>query len=240
MKRFNQISILTFGLVACGLQGCAPGGISDPVQSTMPAPSAASRQADTFKPTTTAGIPVAVSGDPLAYWRTTSTNKYFSARPDPFALHPSEVAFDRSQGAERLFTDLGGFSVRFEPPVETVVVPTIEEQPYRRLAGVIVGESVSALIDMGDGQGLKIINPGQVINGWTVVSIDENQAVLRRGGNILPREVIVRLESAPFGAGGSGNSNSGGNNGGGNSGGGGGPSSPGKKGPTGFGPSGGG
>jgi hypothetical protein len=70
----------------------------------------------------------------------------------------------------------------------------------------VVGDSVLALIDMGNGT-TELIRPGQRIPGseWTVVSIDEEKAILRRGGNRLPRQVTVRLELPPPGFGGGGN-----------------------------------
>jgi hypothetical protein len=89
---------------------------------------------------------------------------------------------------------MGGFRLDFAPPRATIMIPTPEPQPYRRLAGVIVGDSVLALIDMGDGQ-LKLIRPGQDIDGWHVESIDSDKAILTRGGNRLPHQVVVRLES---------------------------------------------
>lgn len=126
----------------------------------------------------------------------------FSPRNDPFALLAEEAAFERTQSSERILSQSGGFRFDYEEPVRNDVVEVQEPQPYRRLAGVIVGESVLALIDMGDGR-LEIIRPGQRIpnSEWTVVSIDEEKAVLRRPGNRLPRQIIVRLESPPAGFG---------------------------------------
>ena len=123
----------------------------------------------------------------------------FAPRFDPFALLGEERSYELSQTSERFAQESGGFSFDYEPPV--VVAPTVinEPQPYRRLAGVIVGESVLGLIDMGDGR-LEIIRPGQRIpnSEWTVISIDEDKAVLRRSGNRLPRQITVRLESPPY------------------------------------------
>lgn len=126
----------------------------------------------------------------------------FSPRNDPFALLGEERSFEAQQSSERVFSESGWrFDYEAPPPVD--VVDTLEPQPYRRLAGVIVGESVLALIDMGDGR-LEIIRPGQRIpnSEWIVVSIDEDKAVLRRPGNRLPRQIVVRLESPPAGFGG--------------------------------------
>ncbi len=124
----------------------------------------------------------------------------FAPRSDPFALMPEERSFEARQSSERYLSTAGGFSFDYEPPTPTDDTVILEPQPYRRLAGVIVGESVLGLIDMGDRPGLEIIRPGQRIpnSEWTVVSIDEDKAVLRRSGNRLPREIIVRLESPPF------------------------------------------
>ncbi|MBN9500394.1 MAG: hypothetical protein BGO01_03440 [Armatimonadetes bacterium 55-13] len=123
----------------------------------------------------------------------------FASRTDPFALMAEEKAFEVSQSSERLLAD-SGFSFDYEEPEQKDDTPVLEPQVYRRLAGVIVGESVLALIDMGDGRPLEIIRPGQRIpnSEWTVVSIDDEKAILRRNGNKLPRQIVVRLESPPF------------------------------------------
>jgi len=135
-------------------------------------------------------------------------------RNDPFALLAEEKAFDTSQSSERVLADTG-WRFDYEEPEDKNQEPVQEEQPYRRLAGVIVGESVLALIDMGDGRPLEIIRPGQRIpnSEWTVVSIDEEKAILRRSGNKLPKQIVVRLESPPN-LGGMGTSGTGGRGGG--------------------------
>jgi hypothetical protein len=107
----------------------------------------------------------------------------------------------------RVFGQIGGFTVQYTPPEVESPEPQDfpEPQPYRRLAGVVVGDSVLALIDMGDGT-LRVIRPGETIEGteWRVASIDSDKAILRRSGNRTPRQVIVRLESPPAGIGGGG------------------------------------
>jgi hypothetical protein len=183
-------------------------------------------KAEAFKPPSAAGVEVKTppAGGPL--WTQLISSRAFSARPDPFALQPKERAFETGQTGERLYSTYGWRSDDFTPQVEVVVIPTVEPQPYRRLAGVIVGDSVLALIDMGDGQ-LQLIRPGQQIGGWTVASIDADKAILTRQGNVLPHSVTVRLEE-PNGGGGGGNRPGGGAPGGGRPGGGppGAPSSP--------------
>ena len=124
------------------------------------------------------------------------------ARANPFALTPSEASFDKEQTAAYLATTQGSFPMFFQPPPENLAPPEVEPQPYRRLAGILIGESVVALIDMGNGH-IEEIYPGETIPGtqWKVVSIDSEKAVLQRvGSNRLPNEIVVRLESAPANA----------------------------------------
>lgn len=169
--------------------GCGP----DPTQPIASTPAPAPQDA-AFVPEAEAGIRLA-PGDPAELLA--DAGKYsFTVRQDPFALRATEVAFDRSQFAARLL-DTGGFYPQIaeepEPPVETFEV---EPQPTRRLAGIILGESITALIDMGNGQ-LILIRPGQRIEGteWVVQSIDEEKAILRREGSTKrPKYVVVRLQ----------------------------------------------
>jgi hypothetical protein len=172
--------------------------------------------AEKFRASSPAGVTIQPPSPNPVIWAQLISSRAFSTRPDPFALEPKERNYETRQTTERLFGQ-NGWRVDFVPAVETVVVPVVEPQPYRRLAGVIVGDSVLALIDMGDGQ-LQIIRPGQEINGWRVVSIDAEKAILRRGGNKLPHEVTVRLETPPSGfpggGGGTGNNPGGGSGGG--------------------------
>lgn len=120
---------------------------------------------------------------------------------DPFRLREFETSYDIKQSNMRIVEQISGgpFPALYVVEPETVEVQLIEPQPYRRLAGIIVGDSVMAIIDMGDGRPTQIIRPGQQIpnSPWRVVSIDETKAVLRRTGNRLPTEVVVRLENPP-------------------------------------------
>jgi len=168
------------------------------------------KTADDFRPNSPAGLPVSTPPNGGALWASLTTGRAFSTRPDPFALQSKERAFDQQQMAEKLYADKGFYNQEFHPEPDVAIIPTEEPQPYRRLAGVIVSDSIMALIDMGDGQ-LQLIRPGQVINGWTVVSIDGEKAVLGREGNVLPHRVIVRLELPSTGGGGTGGGTGGGN-----------------------------
>lgn len=197
MKKFTIHALaLTTLLVAVGC--------TDPAKFAPPAAEQASPDPITkapFSPNTVAGkvIPEPPPGGPL--WAQLLHERTFSARPDPFALQPKERNYDRQQMTERVFGDIG-FTERFEVQPDLVVLPEVEPQPYRRLAGVIVGDSILALIDMGDGQPLQLIHPGQDIGGWHVESINSEVAILTRAGNKLPKRIVVRLEEPMPGSGG--------------------------------------
>lgn len=192
-KNLLWAPLLIAGLLA---GGCQQFEVADSPPNVSPPPGLM----DKYVPDAPAGIPVDPSLD-MVKFRHTIDSKGFASRPDPFALKSGERAFDVSQTAERFLSE-NGFIMGYEPkPVVEERPPVTEEQPYRRLSGVIVGESVLAIIEMGGGAGTQIIRPGQMIpnSEWRVVSIDEDKAILRRSGNKLPKEIIVRLESRPIG-----------------------------------------
>jgi len=142
--------------------------------------------------------------------------KGFTNRSDPFALSSEEKEFNNEQLAESLVASNGNMTFMYEEP--PVKVPSVEQaQPYRRLSGILVGNAVFAIIDMGDGQPPRIVSPGELIPGtdWTVVSIDDSKAVLRRPGNTLPHTIDVQLEEPPPGMGGGTTGTGGGTGGGG-------------------------
>lgn len=185
----RTFSLTLLGLATLAVVGCGP----DPTQPIGAAPAAAAA-GERFIPSAEAGIRVE-PGDASTLIADASQMS-FQVRPDPFALRSMELAYDRSQFAARL-VDTGGFYQTIaeepEPPTETF---EIEPQPTRRLAGIILGDSITALIDMGNGQ-LTLIRPGQRIDGteWVVQSIDEEKAILRReGSNKRPKYVVVRLQ----------------------------------------------
>jgi hypothetical protein len=129
-----------------------------------------------------------------------SKAKTFTPRPDPFALSPVEKTFDSEAFADRMFNEQG-FAPSYDPIPETPL-PDVrpEAQPLdRRLTGVIIGDSVVAIIEMGDGAPAQIVHPGERVPGtaWTVVSIDREKAILHREGDRLPHDVTVRLEPRP-------------------------------------------
>ncbi len=187
---------LTFGIFAASvvLAGCGP----DPVASMGSAQAGTAPTLTPFKPVAQAGIKVDPA-DPTVLIEAGKAQAV-AVRGNPFSLRSEETAFDRSQAVASLVEGQGWYPFvaieRAEPGQETFVM---EPQPPRRLAGVLIGETITALIDMGDGRGLQTIRPGQTIEGtnWVVQSIDEEKAILRReGSNTRPKYVVVRLEDA--------------------------------------------
>ncbi|MFQ3668142.1 MAG: hypothetical protein SNJ74_08710 [Fimbriimonadaceae bacterium] len=175
----------------------ATGGATPPTGASRTGGAAGTQ----FRPDVDAGIRVEVAADPTRLANLVASRR-FGTRPDPFALLPAELAFERSQRAERFVQESGGWSIRYTPPEEETTQDMLEPQPYRRLAGVLVGDTVSAILIMEDGRA-EIVRPGMRIpnSEWTVASIDETRAVLTRTGNRLPRQIVVNLESPPAGLG---------------------------------------
>lgn len=148
-----------------------------------------------------AGIGATVNADPANSAMQLAKNKSFGVRYDSFALLPSERTFDRSQTSARLVNEGGGFITAFELPDEAPAEPVVVETlPNWRLSGIIVSDGVAALLDKGNE--VIDIRPGQKIAGtdWTVVSIDEERAVLRRNNGKLPKTFVVPLQSAGAGS----------------------------------------
>jgi len=195
-KQFSfGVSAILAGLIVAG---CSGGATTPAVASTPATPVPPIN----FKPNVNAGVPVTLSTDvtrvaalPKAAARYgTQANPY-----DAFSLRPGERELERVQGMERAFSTIG-FSNEYEPSVDTKPLQTVEPQPYRRLSGIVVGDAVVGLIVMENGV-TEVITPGTKIpnTDWTVVSMDEERAVLRRSGNVNPKQIVVRLENPPPG-----------------------------------------
>jgi len=187
-------------LVGVALVGCSPG--------PMPAPVSDATGVDKgpkFKgPPSIAGLEVKPSTDTKGFTKLVAENATrFHARQDPFALNATEKGYNAQQSEERVFSSQG-FTTLVESKSEVIPQTYVEPQPYRRLSGVVIGDSIVAILEPGEGQEPILIHPGMKIlnNTWTVASIDQDKAVLRREGNTLPHEVIVRLETPPPGFGG--------------------------------------
>lgn len=199
MKGFR---VLGTALLATALVGCNKTGAMDP-EPGIDAASAGNTA--TFKPNADAGISVEPSTDLTKLTNYVASRDKAGAfgtpRSDPFALTSSEKTFDQNQDTERFFGTAGGFSVQVKPKPEEEIVPTPPEpQPYRRLSGIIVGDSILALLEE-EGRASVLIMPGSQIpnSPWRVLSIDAEKAVLVRSGKTLPTQIVVRLETRPFG-----------------------------------------
>jgi hypothetical protein len=200
-------------LVVCAsllLSGCANENLGDladyPSNPVRPMPAI-------DPPIAEAGVKVDIKPDEqFARTKLVASNRNFGNRRDAFALLPAEANFERSQRQEFVFQESGGFfgqeyELPEEPTAPTIVV---EPQPLnRRMSGVLLGNGVSALLEMENGQTYEVF-PGAQIPGspWYVVSIDGSKLVLGRDGDVLPKTVVVVLGPKLTGGGGGGNSGS--------------------------------
>ncbi len=197
--KINMNSLVLLGLVTgVGLAGCA-----DPNKDLVTTTPNPGKQTKDYNPTAAAGVSkdITKSLATSRYGPYIAASARFGHRGNPFALSAEEKAFDVSQASYRLSIEGGEFGSLFEPPVDTLPnAEPVEPQPYRRLSGILIGDSVLAILEEGNQS--TIVRPGQLIpnTNWRVVSIDQNKAVLRREGSTrLPREVEVRLEiGLPF------------------------------------------
>ncbi len=193
MKAQNKTMLLIGLATAIGMVGCA-----DPnkqIATTEPVPG---KQTKEYIPTAAAGVQkdITKSQDPGRYLPYISRTASYGHRKNPFALNADEAAFDRQQAAEKIVLDGGQIGELYELPPDTLPqVEPVEPQPYRRLSGILIGDSVLAILEQGNTS--TIVRPGQMLPGtdWKVISIDQNRAILHRvGSNRAPREVEVRLE----------------------------------------------
>jgi len=88
------------------------------------------------------------------------------------------------------------------PPVRLQPVPTakprseeeedvLPPQPYRRVAGIMWGQSVAAIIET-QGDLPRVVKPGDTIDGLRVARIEPGQVVLSTLGK-KPQEIAVKL-----------------------------------------------
>lgn len=208
----KKTGILVLALVAVGV-GCAP---VEP-ESKLTQMSAGKQEA--FTPKADAGVRV---NPGVLDLKKEADAKLFAYSADPTGLRPFEKSYDSSQRAANFLASAGGWSgmdyeEKPEPLDEEGLAP-LEAQPDRRLAGILIGDTITALLDMGDGTGLKTVRPGQVIEPdkeWMVYSIDEEKAILKRTNNRKrPQFVAVRLGSDLSGGSAGGNAGNAGNAGG--------------------------
>jgi hypothetical protein len=110
-------------------------------------------------------------------------------RKDPFALLPEEVEAMQADAFSRAPFVL----VASPPPPPKVELPEpYEPQPKRRIAGIILGQTVSAILEQ-EGELPQIVYPGDMVGEFRVAAITPEGVILRRSkGN--PREVRVPYE----------------------------------------------
>ncbi|GIV20014.1 MAG: hypothetical protein KatS3mg023_1765 [Armatimonadota bacterium] len=88
------------------------------------------------------------------------------------------------------------------PPVRLQPAPTykpqgeeeedvLPPQPYRRVAGIMWGQSVAAIIET-QGDLPRVVKPGDTLDGMRVARIEPNQVVLSTLGK-KPQEITVKL-----------------------------------------------
>ncbi len=146
-----------------------------------------------------------------------------SPRSNPFAMFPDEAAFQTGIRYRIILSKLPGMATEVEPPapVTPPELMPVEEQPYRRVAGIVLGDTVQAVVVMEDGRGY-IVRPGMRVGNteWVCQSIDADSVVLVRQTGPLPHQVTLNLESAPPTEFGGGGNQGAGDQGGGNQGGG--------------------
>jgi translation initiation factor IF-2 len=113
----------------------------------------------------------------------------FTPRRDPFAPLPEEVEAMQADA----FDAARYFVLASPPKPPKVELPEpFEPQPRRRVAGIIIGATVSAILEQ-EGELPRIVYPGDMVGEFRVAAITETGLILRRSkGN--PREVRVPYE----------------------------------------------
>lgn len=119
----------------------------------------------------------------------------FNPRRDPFAPLPEELEAMQTE----VFQPERYFVLASPPRPPRVELPEpFEPQPRRRVAGIIIGTTVSAILEQ-EGELPRIVYPGDMVGEFRIVAITESGLVLRRPrGN--PREVRVPYEPPGGGA----------------------------------------
>ena len=200
----EELKALAAGAFAFALAGCNITGAMDPPPA-FPSGTVVGDAKKPFVPNADAGLPVTPDPDTKKLANLVATKaaagSFGTARSDPFALTADERIFETQQTGERLFSGPSGFTTQLtlKPQVEDEIVAP-EPQPYRRLSGIVVGDSILAILEE-QGRDPVIVTPGSQIpnSPWRVVSIDQDKAVLRRSGKVKPTQIVVRLETPRYG-----------------------------------------
>jgi hypothetical protein len=193
MKKETQIAlavaVIVLVVIAIALLFVFTGGSSDNTASQPPpTPPDFDRDGGGLSPPSPSGgftppPPTTAAAQPSA------TRPQFTPRRDPFAPLPEEVAAMQADA----FDPARYFVLASPPKPPRVELPEpFESQPRRRVAGIIIGTTVSAILEQ-EGELPRIVYPGDMVGEFRVAAITETGLVLRRSkGN--PREVRVPYE----------------------------------------------
>jgi hypothetical protein len=193
MKKETQIAlavaVIVLVVIAIALLFVFTGGSSDNTASQPPpTPPDFDRDGGGLSPPSPSGgftppPPTTAAAQPSA------TRPQFTPRRDPFAPLPEEVAAMQADA----FDPARYFVLASPPKPPRVELPEpFEPQPRRRVAGIIIGTTVSAILEQ-EGELPRIVYPGDMVGEFRVAAITETGLVLRRSkGN--PREVRVPYE----------------------------------------------
>jgi hypothetical protein len=193
MKKETQIAlavaVIVLVVIAVALLLVFTGGSSDNTASQPPpTPPDFDRDGGGLSPPSPSGgftppPPTTAAAQPSA------TRPQFTPRRDPFAPLPEEVAAMQADA----FDPARYFVLASPPKPPRVELPEpFEPQPRRRVAGIIIGTTVSAILEQ-EGELPRIVYPGDMVGEFRVAAITETGLVLRRSkGN--PREVRVPYE----------------------------------------------
>ncbi len=131
---------------------------------------------------------------PVGKTGTVNMAKLGGARRDPFsytwkALPPPPDVF---ASVEPIRVASPTLEIAPEKPVE------IRETPTRRVAGIMSGEGVYAILD-GGGSDSEIVQPGgQTSDGYRVISITSDSVLLRKQeGNIIRTQTVMFGDAPP-------------------------------------------
>lgn len=128
-----------------------------------------------------------------------SAGRVYASRYNPFSLKSDEAIFETQIRYNLILNKLSpsyALELVAAPPEIPVELQPMEPQPYRRVAGVIFGDSVRALI-VEEGGRSYFVSPGDMIGDWLVASIDAEKVVLERDPRKRPNRLEIRVESQP-------------------------------------------
>jgi hypothetical protein len=197
MKKETQIAlavaVIVLVVIAIALLFVFTGGSGDNTAS-QPPPSTYSggvRDDDYsgLAPTTGGGMATPPPTTMAAAPQPAAARPPFTPRRDPFAPLPEEVEAMQADA----FDPARYFVLASPPKPPKVELPEpFEAQPRRRVAGIIIGATVSAILEQ-EGELPRIVYPGDMVGEFRVAAITETGLILRRSkGN--PREVRVPYE----------------------------------------------